>query len=371
MENFLYSRKGSKFLKLIDFGFSKGWDSNSQNNMGLTCGTLSYMAPEVLQKNYGSQCDMWSVGVVAFALLMGYMPFSGSDRWMHMCIGRGKYTVKQEQWEKISTPAQHFVTSLLQVDPDRRLSAQEALEHEWIAMRSRAEEEIDASVIDALKQFGQASRFRRCCMEMMAWSLSHEERLLVSPYFTLFDANKDGIITLEELQNVLEGKFNVPAHETMQIFKAMDSNNDEEIHYSDFLAAMVSSRIALHDDLLKASFKKFDTDSTGYITATNLREVFVGDVVATAHNSRITEVLSREVRVDGVKIKTLMKEAVSSGHHISYPEFERFLRAESGPCNSDGPPTPGGVCASGTSRVPNRPSALPSRSKRWLPCCTV
>lgn len=318
---------------------------------------------------------MWSLGVIAFALLMGYMPFKGSDRWMRMWISRGRYDLKPKRWEKLSEPAQRFVTSLLQVDPERRLSAQAALEHEWIVMRRGGDElqlEIDASVVDALRLFGRASTFRRCCMEMMAWSLSHEERLLVSRYFTSLDANKDGIISLGELKDVLESKFQVPSEETIQIFKAMDSNGDEQIHYSDFLAAMVGTRIGLHDHLLKVSFKKFDTDNTGYISATNLREVFVGDVVAHVHNNRMTEILSREVKVDGVKIKTLMKELVSTGSQISYLAYKSFLRLDPGTLSVETEEYDS-VTPLLSPRGPQTPKSaiLPSCWLRWLPCCTV
>merc|ERR1719350_1854445 len=107
----------------------------------------------------------------------------------------------------------------------------------------------------------------------MAWSLSNEERSKVRQYFVAMDQNHQGTITLTELRNVLVDKFHITEAETMKVFDALDSNNDEEIHYSDFLAAMVSSRIALHDDLLQQTFMRFDTDNSGYITVENLREV--------------------------------------------------------------------------------------------------
>merc|ERR1712217_383861 len=53
LENFVYDAKGSDYLKLIDFGFSKVWDPNMK--MKSRCGPLSYVAPEVLQKSYTSQ----------------------------------------------------------------------------------------------------------------------------------------------------------------------------------------------------------------------------------------------------------------------------------------------------------------------------
>merc|ERR1719444_653260 len=74
LENFLYETKEGDHLKLIDFGFSKIWSPNTK--MRASCGTLAYVAPEVLSQNYTSKCDLWSLGFIAFILLFGYMPFT-------------------------------------------------------------------------------------------------------------------------------------------------------------------------------------------------------------------------------------------------------------------------------------------------------
>jgi len=309
LENFLYDRKGSDHLKLIDFGFSKMWDPNIK--MQLSCGTLSYVAPEVLAKNYTSQCDMWSLGVIVFILLAGYMPFSGNEAQQTMNITAGRYSMKPERWKNVSPDAQEFTKKLLKVDPEVRLTAQLALEHPWVTSRhTKANIEIDEGVVSALRKFGSASKFRRCCMEMMAWSLSNDERAKVREYFIAMDASKQGTITLAELKEVLENKFHIPDDETRHIFEAMDSNHDEEIHYSDFLAAMVSNRIALHDDLLRSAFSKFDTDSSGYITVENLRQV-LGD------------------SFEGEEVEKLVAEADAlKDGRISYAEFVSYLREE-------------------------------------------
>merc|ERR1719203_1332496 len=97
LENFLYEKKDSDFLKLIDFGFSKIWEKNTK--MELSCGTLSYVAPEVLGKSYTSQCDLWSLGVVVFILLAGYMPFDGSDSHQIVLIKSGLYNMQGKRWE--------------------------------------------------------------------------------------------------------------------------------------------------------------------------------------------------------------------------------------------------------------------------------
>jgi len=307
LENWLYARKDGNLLKLIDFGFSRQCDPNKK--MGLACGTLSYMAPEVFHHSYTSKCDMWSLGVTAFSLLMGYMPFKGSAQQQARDIEQGKYILRPEKWDQLSVPAQDFLKSLLQVDQKERLTAQAALQHPWIATMIKEQPGIDDSVVDALREFGQASIFRRCCMAMMAWNLSYDERHEVSAYFTALDAAKDGHITRVELQAALQDRYHVDEDEVEQILDAMDSNGDEEIHYSDFLAAMVSTKIVMHDETLKATFQKFDTDRTGCITEKNLREV-LGD------------------KFNGVRVNTLMMDLSLSKHNqMSYREFEAYLRS--------------------------------------------
>merc|ERR1719235_2859566 len=96
----------------------------------------------------------------------------------------------------------------------------------------------------------------------------------------------------------------------MEIFDALDTNHDDEIHYNDFLAAMVSTRIAVHDDLLKQAFRKFDLDNTGYITVDNLKEV-LGE-----HH-------------EGEDVENLLKEAdFTHDGRISYDEFVAFVKGE-------------------------------------------
>jgi len=306
LENFLYDKKGSNHLKLIDFGFSKIGGINTK--MQATCGTLSYVAPEVLLKSYDKQCDLWSLGVIVFVLLVGHLPFSGSDEEQRKNTSEGRFAIKPDLWSKVSKDAQKFtLQGLLQMDPTKRLTAAQALEHKWIKARQKKHREIDNGVADALRSFGQASKFRRCCMEMMAWSLTNEERSQVRDAFIAMDESKQGTIRLVDLKKILQDKFDIPDEEVLSIFQSLDVSHDEEIHYSDFLAAMVGYRIQMHDEHLQAAFKRFDKDSSGYISLDNLQEV-LGE------------------SYEGESMASLLSEAdVLCDGKISYPEFVSYL----------------------------------------------
>lgn len=65
-------------LKLIDFGLSKRQDGNKK--LKTIAGTPYYMAPEVLEGLYDSKCDTWSLGVLLYVFMSGYLPFQGDNR---------------------------------------------------------------------------------------------------------------------------------------------------------------------------------------------------------------------------------------------------------------------------------------------------
>ncbi|CAJ1359983.1 unnamed protein product, partial [Effrenium voratum] len=279
LENWLYETKEGQDLKLIDFGLSKFWEPTKK--MQMRVGTLDYMAPEVLHRNYTSKCDLWSLGVIAYTLLVGSFPFAGrdGDSAMLQRIASGRFAQERDAWIAASALSKDFVEKLLIVNPGLRLSADQALEHAWIAEREKnAKSYVNKEIVDALTSFSESSAFRRACLSVMAISLSNEERAEVHKAFLEIDTDHSGHITLSELRSVLEEKFHIEDAAVARTFQSLQSpmSRDEVINYSDFLAAMMSTRIALHDDMLRSAFGRFDTDNSGYITKQKL-QMMLGD----------------------------------------------------------------------------------------------
>ena len=119
----------NNIVKICDFGVSK--QVNVNTIMKEQCGTPAYMAPELIKgKGYeGYAVDLWSVGVVLYAMLSGTVPFKGNDiAELHTAIMKGAF----KQIEDISKEAEHLVRSLLEVDPNKRINIEQVLYHPWL-----------------------------------------------------------------------------------------------------------------------------------------------------------------------------------------------------------------------------------------------
>lgn len=298
MENFLYDAPDSNHLKMIDFGFCQLFQDDKR--LRVCCGTLSYMAPEVILKDYTNKCDMYSLGVIVFVLLVGHLPItpcSDQEDWV-LSILNGDIEWHESKWKHVSPLAREFVSRLLERDPDKRMSATEALAHRWLQCRGElaTESHVDEPIVRSLEQFAAGSKFRRACLRMMAWSLTNEEASEVRQAFMEFDKSKCGRIKLCDFKAVLEQRFKIEDEEVKRIFDALDTTNNDEVPYSEFLAAMMSSRIEIHEDLIRSAFSRFDEDKAGYITSKSLRNV-LGESM---HGGDIDHFVRQiEVRSDG------------------------------------------------------------------------
>jgi len=99
-------------IQIIDFGTSIVVKENQKLDEKL--GTPYYIAPEVLAKNYGPKCDLWSIGVITYITLSGIPPFNGaSDQEIMKKVKLGKFSFEDAAWGKVSDEAKDFITQLL------------------------------------------------------------------------------------------------------------------------------------------------------------------------------------------------------------------------------------------------------------------
>ncbi|XP_058585334.1 serine/threonine-protein kinase DCLK3 [Neofelis nebulosa] len=133
-ENLLVQRNEDKSttLKLADFGLAK----HVVRPIFTVCGTPTYVAPEILsEKGYGLEVDMWAAGVILYILLCGFPPFRSPERdqdELFNIIQLGRFEFLAPYWDNISDAAKDLVSRLLVVDPKKRYTAHQVLQHPWI-----------------------------------------------------------------------------------------------------------------------------------------------------------------------------------------------------------------------------------------------
>mmetsp|Transcript_7682 Transcript_7682/g.11629 ORF Transcript_7682/g.11629 Transcript_7682/m.11629 type:complete len:354 (+) Transcript_7682:922-1983(+) len=172
-ENLLLSSKDDKNARVLvtDFGLS----AIQKNNKPLkrAVGTPGYLAPEVLftldtDEGYGKEVDLWGIGVIMYILLCGFPPFYGDDDdEVYDKICDGEYDFPSPYWDQISDAAKDLINRFLTIDPQKRITTQQALEHEWIA-NCPANQRIPKANIEEIKKFNARRRFRGAILATMA-----------------------------------------------------------------------------------------------------------------------------------------------------------------------------------------------------------
>lgn len=131
-ENILFERD---VAKVTDFGLASMASSSQLHVMRTRVGTETYVAPEVLRgDDYGPSVDVWSLGIIVYAMLCGSPPFK-SDHLpkLFQQISRARLEFPEAAWAGVSPQAKDLLQQLLLVpEPAHRGSARDVLDHKWL-----------------------------------------------------------------------------------------------------------------------------------------------------------------------------------------------------------------------------------------------
>jgi len=300
-ENILLEEKGDFMnIKLIDFGTATFFDNNG--TITGTMGTAYYIAPEVVFGTYNEACDIWSCGVILYILLSGEPPFKGdNDEEIIENVKQGKYEFPSKNWSNVSDQAKQLINSLL-CPVSKRLTASEALNHEWFSIsleRSAPSFELMKSALNNLKEFHNLNKFQDAVQTFITTQcLSAQDTKEVRAVFREMDKNGDGQLSKEELLRYFNEILGIEdaQEEVDRVMKKVDTDYNGYIGYTEFIKASLDPKKVLTRENIGRAFIMFDKDESGSISADELKKVLEG---GSSSSKKVWLDIIKEVDQDG------------------------------------------------------------------------
>lgn len=206
---------------------------------------------------------------------------------------------------------------MMERDPQRRMTAKEALSHKWILRKVHNDFDIDVAkqTISNLQDFRAETKLKQAAITFMVTHLStKQEQKELKKSFNQFDQNGDGKIELDEFieaykkvyPNFSKGKI---VKEATEFFQAVDVDKNGVIDYGEWCAATINKRTIVNESNLKQAFQLFDKDGGGTISA-----------------QEVAQILGHSMSQDQSVWKDIIKEVDLNGDgQIDYNEFKQMV----------------------------------------------
>jgi len=148
---------------MVDFGLSNTFKQNE--TLKTACGSPCYAAPEMIagEAYHGSRVDIWSCGVVLFAMVCGYLPFEDPDtNLLYKKILDGKFEIPN--W--VSDECSDLMKKILNIDPEERYTAKDICAHPWYLQNNtpviknlgliigKNKIPVESAIVGMLQQYG-------------------------------------------------------------------------------------------------------------------------------------------------------------------------------------------------------------------------
>ena len=196
----------------------------------------------------------------------------------------GQYSMNEPEWQNVSDSAKNLVSSLLTYNPERRISAIDALNHPWIQEYSnidRVAAEVASRTIKNLQSFKGHQEIKQAVMAFIASHLtSKEEKKDLEKIFKLIDKDGNGTLDKEEVQKGYVDHFGITLSDehVQNMFDAVDMDGNGTIDYTEFVMATMNEKELISTKKLQGAFRLFDKDGSGAISLEELKRALgIGD----------------------------------------------------------------------------------------------
>lgn len=189
----------NKNIKIVDFGLSNTYKPGEL--LQTACGSPCYAAPEMIagKKYIGSRVDLWSTGVILFAMVSGYLPFEDPNT---ADLYKKILNCEYETPEWVSDLTKDMISCILDTDPDKRYTIEDIRKHPWFNQVTTKSTEgilvgytqipINKDILQKLSEFNIDTEHGQKCIE------ANKHNHITTTYYLLmkkYQAN-EGVVQL-------------------------------------------------------------------------------------------------------------------------------------------------------------------------------
>ena len=250
-ENILFDENDDELLiKIIDFDTAVKLSDNG--TVSGIYGTAFYMAPDLLSTQYTEKCDIWSIGIIMYNLLTNTLPYAGmSDHQILLNIQKIHIDFDSHHLLNTSEVAKSLLKSLLCKDPKRRISAADALKHQWFA-----NEKFDNEIIKTtLEQFEERKIKSLAARDIFISNFAiPEDYYKLDLCFLDLDKNFDGLVSFDEIFSFYLKYYDneeVAKEKTAWLLGKLRRFEEEHFTYAEFLSSGIYLKSILTEERIK------------------------------------------------------------------------------------------------------------------------
>lgn len=251
-----------------------------------------YTAPEILKENFNEKADIWSIGIILYILLMKLPPYNGTDYDLFKKIKSYSFNPQELilAHYKLSNNVKDLISKLLEVQPENRFSAEQALNHQWFKdlkikeklypeSNIRLNEKIDNIIIKTKNN--ELKKLQRIAISLIINNSPITNDLLdLNETFQTIDKDLDGKVNkIEFLQGyeILEKKnyFRDDVSFRKNVLKEIQDYIYETIDYEEFVCILIDKdNLIKNENSFKFSFISFDKDNSNNIILEDFKDFF-------------------------------------------------------------------------------------------------
>ncbi len=252
----------------------KGFKDRKLNN-------VFFISPEMFIGNYDEKNDIWGVGTLLFFLVTGktlYQDGTDSNLYQNLVVSK-KVNLSPLKKIKISPKFYDFIKQILHMDPQKRPSCTELLNHDWFTMTKYQKfismKNITHSVKEISERIHVNKRARRSsCKDFNSIRefyldnlLTVDDKIEMDKIFLQFDKNNDGVLSIEDFKEYGDTKL---LDQIQQVLKQVKGQGSKEIKYSEFIKAFSNYDFFQDEERMLEFFHYMDKDSRGQISQAEL-----------------------------------------------------------------------------------------------------